>query len=264
MKNFHSVTTRALVYPLVIGIAGAFSLSCSARSDPLISVADVGTKTPLPFETPLVVPATPTAFDQQKPPDRFGFEYEDSVKFAEWDDEGLEFENFIVGYIVVQGYIVDYDPVATSADGYHAALESGEVEVVLEMSRSSSPEWYKRVTESGAVLDVGSLFGDDSDLRIGVHAGLKERAPAIVELLGKMTPGQEKLDGLKARISGGRLGVTPSVAALTFLKRHEDEWTQWMPQDAVDGVKGAIAENKTSLYWKCLPVIPGYNPIYCK
>ena len=264
MTYFPTAKVRALLSLLAVGIVAAFGLGCSPRSDPRVFVTDLATQTPLATESPGLITTTSPASVEQILSDRFAFEYKDLVKFAQWDDSGLEFENFIAGYIIVQGYVVDYEPVEVEADGYRSALETGEVEVVLEMSRSSSPEWYKRVTESGAVLDVGSLFGEDSDLRIGVHAGLKERAPAIVELLGKMSPGQETLDGLKARITGRRTGIRPAVAALMFFKRHEDEWTQWMPRDAVDGVKEAIDEGKTNLHRKCLQAIRGYVPVYCK
>lgn len=264
MSVVQAVRGRAIACVAALGLTAALVLACSApRNDPLISAAELSTPTPLPSD-PLAPPTpTPTAEEAEQPPDIFGFEYIGVVRIAQWDDDGLEMENFIVGYPMVQGYVYDVRMVELDSDGYQSALEKGEVDVVLEMSRAAGGDWYRKVTESGAVLDVGSLFGPDSDIRIGVHAGLKERAPALVELLGKIRPGKELLDGLKARLTKGRTGVGPPVGGMIFFKQNVDEWTGWMTSAAAQGVKDAIDENKTSLHRKCLRV-QGSNNFYCK
>ncbi len=256
-------STRAtLGYVMAVAVALAvLGTGCAPRSDVLLSSEDVNTPTPLPSDTP--APPTPTADGEQEPRDVSGIDYVGVVKFGQWDDKRVELENFLVGYLIVQGYVYQVELVDLPSADYQSALETGEVDVVVEISRRASPEWYEKVTGEGTVLDVGSLFGEDSDTRIGVHAGLKERAPELVELLGNITPGEDVLADLESRLTGGRVGIRPSVAALTFLKQHEDTWTQWVSAEVADDVKAAIEDNRTGLYRKCFKG-EGISMYWCK
>ncbi len=252
-----SITTASLLTIALVFIG----LACSERESPRLGLRDLATPT-LP---PLQVTPTPTSVvkGEQESLDTFGFEYIDVVKIAEWDDNTVHLLNFIVGYPLVQGYVYGVELIDVPDGDYHAALESGEVDVVLALSRTESPEWYDEVIQSGEVVDLGSLFGDDSAFRIAVSAAFNERLPEIADLLGSMTPGEEVITDLASRITGGRIGVKPNVAGLMYFQRNEDAWTQWMTTEAITGIKEALGERRTGLYRKCIQG-NGAGAYYCK
>ncbi len=260
----------------LILLAVAFACS-SARDDPLLSAEELFTPTPVPSDTPeqpeltsdtTVEPdstadATVEPEASNEPTDIFGFDYNGKVTFAQWDDPAVQMENFIVGYIIVQGMVYETELVEIEAGDYVAALESGDVDVVLEVGRTEPSPQFERLLESGEVIDVGSLFGESSDVRIGARAQLKETAPPVYDLLTKVEADEEVLSGLASQIRGGRVGVSASVAGIMFLKRHEDVWTSWVSAETAANVKAAIEAGKSGLKYKCLRV-RGENVKYCK
>ena len=211
----------------------------------------------MPSDTPVPTPET------SEPTDIFGFEYNGKVTFAQWDDPAVQMENFIVGYIIVQGMVYETELVEVAESEYAAALQSGDVDVVLEVGRTEPSPQFERLLESGEVIDVGSLFGESSDVRIGARAQLKETAPPVFDLLTKVEADEEVLSGLASQIRGGRVGVSANVAGMMFLKRHEDVWTSWVSPETAANVKAAIEEGRVGLNYKCLRV-PGENAFYCK
>lgn len=254
------------------------ALACSsARDDPLLSAEELYTPTPVPVDTPVEsrAPAEPEAKSDapaepepeatatNEPADLFGFDYNGKVAFAQWDNPAVQMENFIVGYIIVHGMVYEMDLVDVAEDDYPSALQSGDVDVVLEAAGAESSPQFGRLLESGEVVDVGSLFGESSDVRIGVRADLKETAPPVFDLLSKVEADEEVLADLASRIRGGRVGVSASVAGMMFLKRHEDVWTTWIPAETVAIVKAAIEEGKSGLKYKCLTV-RGETVRHCK
>ncbi len=178
-----------------------------------------------------------------------------TVKLGDWKDKSNSFYNNILGYIMVYGYGYKIDVVDLEPSGYEAALVSGEVDALMDMSNPESPEWYQEHIKSGAVLGTGSLFSSRPGSRIGVHANLSEKAPEVVQFLGRVTPADEALDSIEALMTGGRTGVRANVAALMFLKRHEDVWATWVEPPVSQKVKDAIEAGKTSLKnVKCIAV----------
>ena len=204
-------------------------------------------------------PAEPEATATSEPADLFGFDYNGKVAFAQWDDPALQMENFIVGYIIVHGMVYEMELVEVAEGEYPSALQSGDVDVVLEAARNQ----FTPLLESGEVVDVGSLFGEASDVRIGARAELKETAPPVFDLLTRVEADEEVLAGLAAQIRGGRVGVSASVAGMMFLKRHEDVWTSWISPETVANVKAAMEEGKSGLKYKCLTV-RGETVRHCK
>lgn len=256
--------TSAMALVLLMSLTVACS---SARDDPLLSHEELFTPTPIPSDTPEQIetatnaPAEPEA--TAEPADLFGFDYNGKVAFAQWDDPSVQMENFIVGYIIVHGMVYEMELVEVAESDYAAALQSGDIDVVLEAARSESSPQLKQLLESGDVIDVGSLFGEDSDVRIGVRSQLKETAPPVFDLLNKVEADEEVLAGLAARIRGGRVGVSASVAGMMFLKRHEDVWTNWISPETAATVKAAIEDGKSGLKYKCLTV-RGETVRHCK
>ena len=253
-------STKRLAASATIVLLGAVLFACSSeRDDPLLSPEELFTPTPLPSDTPVPTAAA----NETKPTDIFGFDYNGKVTLAQWDDPAVQMENFIVGYIIVHGMVYETELVEVAESEYAAALQSGDVDVVLEVGRTEPSPQFERLLESGEVIDVGSLFGESSDVRIGARAQLKETAPPVFDLLTKVEADEEVLSGLASQIRGGRVGVSASVAGMMFLKRHEDVWTSWVSPETAANVKVAMEETKTSLHYKCLRV-PGENAFYCK
>ncbi len=252
------------------------AVACSsARDDPLLSAEELYTPTPVPVntsaasdtpaepETKTETPAEPEAEATAEPVDLFGFDYNGKVAFAQWDDPAVQMENFIVGYIMVHGMVYEMELVEVAEGDYPSALQSGDVDVVLEASPTAPSQQFKTLLESGEVLDIGSLFGDTSNIRIGVRADLKETAPPVFDLLSKVEADEEVLADLASRIRGGRVGVSASVAGMMFLKRHEDVWTTWISPETAATVKAAMEEGKSGLKYKCLTV-RGETVRHCK
>ncbi len=225
-----------------------FGLACAPEADPF----DVGERKEVREGTPTAQPAgsagsataEPTALPEDWPEE---FEIKGAMKLAEWDDNGIRLYNYIAGYIISHGYLYDVELVEMPDSAYQEPLRKGEVDVVMAIARLECSDWYKEQTESGAVTDVGSLFEAKPDMRVGVHSNVKERAPEVVEFLAKMVPGDSVLADLTSKMTGGRTGVRPNVAALMFLKNNEDTWTRWVSGVVAERVKEAIEKGKTSL-----------------
>ena len=254
----------------------ALALACSsARDDPLLSAEELYTPTPVPVDTPVEssapaepettadTPTEPEATATSEPADLFGFDYNGKVAFAQWDNPAVQMENFIVGYIIVHGMVYEMDLVEVAEGDYPSALQSGDVDVVLNVARSEPSPHIDRLLDSGEVVDVGSFFGESSDVRIGVRAQLKETAPPVYDLLSKVEADEEVLSDLASRIRGGRVGVSASVAGMMFLKRHEDVWTSWISPETAAIVKAAMEAGKSGLKYKCLTV-RGETVKHCK
>ena len=269
------MSTKRLAASVTLVLLVAAALSCSsARENPLLSAEELFTPTPIPSDTPeqpestsdtAVEPESTTETtvepeDSNEPTDIFGFDYNGKVALAQWDDPAVHMKNFIVGYIFVHGMLYEAELVDVAESDYAAALQSGDVDVVLEVERTQQ---FEQLLESGDVIDVGSLFGESSDVRIGVRAQLKETAPPVYDLLTKVEADEEVLSDLAARIRGGRVGVSASVAGMMFLKRHEDVWMSWVSPETAANVKAGIEGAKTSLSYKCLQV-RGELVKYCK
>ena len=173
-----------------------------------------------------------------------------TIRIADWENQVVNLENALAGYIMVYGYDYAVELVDTTDEGYKTALPKGELDVVMEMA----PGWYAEHADAGLIVDVGTVKEATPDVRIGVYGSVQKNAPELVEFLGKMSPGDEIVAELASRITGGRTGIQPTVAALMYLKQHEDRWTQWVPASVAEKVKAAIKGGKTSLInRKCIP-----------
>ena len=189
---------------------------------------------------------------------------EGTVRMGIWDEKRVQLDSHLAGYIIVYGFDYSVEMVETTAEEYPGLLETGELDIVLQTSPELG-DWLAERSEDGAVLDVGTMVEATPGARIVVHGRLSERAPQIVDFLKSITADDEVFDSAAARITGGRLGINPNVAALTILKNHEDLWTQWAPAEVVERVKGAIAAGKSDLKnRKCIPTGGGGTTPNCR
>ena len=239
---------------LLLALMVTLLAACGRQDDPFLiadrkelaeqalqPAASVGAASGIP------APEVRTKYTEQELENRLYEQGVGTIKLGDWKDKGNSLYNNILGYIMVYGYDYSIDLVDLEPNGYEAALVSGEVDAVMDMSNPESPGWYQEHIKAGTVLGTGSLFSSRPGSRIGVHASLNERAPEVVQFLGRVTPTDEVLDGLEARMTGGRTGIRANVAALMFLKRHEDLWTKWVEPPVAQKVKDAIAAGKSSL-----------------
>ena len=189
---------------------------------------------------------------------------EGTVRMGIWDEKRVQLDSHLAGYIIVYGFDYSVEMVETTAEEYPGLLETGELDIVLQTSPELG-DWLAERSEDGAVLDVGTMVEATPGARIVVHGRLSERAPQIVDFLKSISADDEVFDSAAARITGGRLGINPNVAALTILKNHEDLWTQWAPAEVVERVKGAIAAGKSDLKnRKCIPTGGGGTTPNCR
>ena len=237
-----------VIVALVIALAG---IACAPTDDPFDiaqrKAAKEGTPTPTPPVTPGGTAQGGSATGSEATPHPDDIEAAGTIKLATWDDKNIDLENNIVGYVLVHGFNYTVELVDLPDASYEAALSVGDVDAVLGMSRTTSQQWYTEQTGSGVVIDTGSLFGPDSDVRIGVHISLKERAPEVVMFLQQVSPGEELLAELAANITEDRFGIKPDVAALMYLKNNRDQWTRWVPDNTAVAVNSAIERGKIGL-----------------
>ena len=268
---------QSAIIGLAAMVAAVVTLSACApeQEDPLAFGAratvraSTPTPTPRPDEpTPTPVPAevmeqvarerSDTYLDALYEPT------EGTVRMGIWDEKRVQLDSHLAGYIIVYGFDYAVEMVETTAEEYPGLLETGELDIVLQTSPELG-DWLAERSEDGAVLDVGTMVEATPGARIVVHGRLSERAPQIVDFLKSIAADDEVFDSAAARITGGRLGINPNVAALTILKNHEDLWTLWAPAEVVERVKGAIAAGKSDLKnRKCIPTGGGGTTPNCR
>ena len=268
---------RSAILLIAGSVAALVTLSACApeQEDPLVfgarATAQAATPTPPPLPdepTPTPIPAEEMERVAQERSDTYlDALYEPTegvVRIGIWDEKRVQLDNHLAGYIIVYGYDYTVEMVETTAEEYPGLLETGELDIVLQTSPELG-DWLAERSEDGAVIDVGTTVETTPGARIVVHGRLSQRAPEIVDFLGAITANDEVYDSAAARITGGRLGINPNVAALIILKKHEDLWTQWIPPDVVEKVKAAIESGKSDLQnRKCVPTGGGGTTPNCR
>ena len=231
------------------------ALACAAtRESPMLSHEDSAVFTPQPTDT---TASEVTAADEAEQGVLTG-----PIKLVQWDDNTVKLENAIAGYIMVHGFGYTVELLEMSDTGYQESLPKGDIDMVMEMA----PDWYPKHVQSGSVVDAGTFYQANPDIRIGVHSSVSNRAPELVEFLGKISQGDELLADLAGRITGGRVGINANTAALIFLKNHESVWSQWVTEPVVENVQTAIEAGKASLLDRpCVPLGKGgYSDFHLK
>jgi hypothetical protein len=256
-----SPTDRPILVALVVVSIILIVLGCSTQEDPFLPSIVTPTAVPPPTtepassdqsaepaveNTPVSVQPTPglREIDYTNIADRDVVDAE-IVRFAEWDDKDVQLGNAVLAYITFHGLRYRAEVVQVSDGDYQAALANGSVDVVLQVP-SGDAAWLAEQSEADAVVDVGSIFSDTSDIRIAVHSGLSDRSPEVIDVLTRVGVSKELFSKRAATISGGRLGIKPTVAAQAFFKRNEAVWKAWVPNEVSDLVLAAIADGRVS------------------
>ena len=117
----------------------------------------------------------------------------------------------------------------------------------LDMTQLEEPAWTQACADALAAGTEAEPYESDigchdalDDIHTGVTASLVERAPEVVEFLGKMFVGSLPLADLaKWKTDNNKEW---SDAAVYYLKNNGPTWTQWVPIDVAARVNTALAK----------------------
>ena len=180
---------------MMLAMAGA---ACAPEDEPF-PFDYHGTPTPSPVP---VANATPERIITHK----YDFISKgETIKIAEWDDNTLKMLNFLAGYVIVFGFDHTVELVDLEDRHYGDALLAGDVHLVLWMEE----DWHKTTGGDAGIVDLGTLYEAESNLRIGSSPALEEASRDIVDFLSSFVPGDEQVESLASRITGGRIGIRP-------------------------------------------------------
>ena len=225
---------------MMLAMAGA---ACAPKDEPF-PFDYHGTPTPSPVP---VADATPEKIITHK--------YDiiskgETIKIAEWDDNTLRMLNFLAGYVIIFGFDHAVELVDLEDRHYGDALLAGDVHLVLWMEE----DWHKTTGGDAGIVDLGTVYEAESGLRIGSSPALEEASQEIVQFLGSFVPGDEPVESIASRITGGRIGMRPNVAGVKYFKENKELWSQWIDQEIAEAVQEAVDGGKTGLInRKCIP-----------
>ena len=238
----HRLMTYTLLGILAVAIAMAV-VACAPEEEPF-PFDYHGTPTPSPVP---VANVTPERIITHK--------YDiiskgETIKIAEWDDNTLKMLNFLAGYVIVFGFDHSVELVDLEDRHYGDALLAGDVHLVLWMEE----DWQNTTGADAGIIDLGTVYEAEAGLRIGASPALEEASDEIVAFLREFVPGDETVESLASRITGGRIGMRPNVAGLKYFKDNGEVWTQWIAPEIAEGVQTAIDDGKAGLInRKCIP-----------
>ncbi len=117
----------------------------------------------------------------------------------------------------------------------------------LDMTLLEEPEWTPEcqaaivaaIESEPYESTIGCAF-PVADIHTGVSSAFTDRAPEVVEFLGKMFVGALPLAELAAWKADNDKGW--NEAAIYYLRTNEDVWTQWVPADVATQVKASLAQ----------------------
>ena len=245
-KSMYAMRQKQLPYAPFVVLAAIIVLTgaaCAPEDEPF-PFDYHGTPTPTPVP---VVNATPERIITHK--------YDiiskgETIKIAEWDDNTLKMLNFLAGYVIIFGFDHAVELVDLGERHYGEALLAGDVHLVLWMEQ----DWHKTTGADAGIVDLGTLYEAESNLHIGASPALEEASKAIAEFLRSFVPGDETVESLASRITGGRIGMRPNVAGVKYFKENSEVWKQWIAPKVAEGVQTAIDGGKTGLInRKCIP-----------
>ena len=113
----------------------------------------------------------------------------ETIKIAEWDDNTLRMLNFLAGYVIIFGFdhAVERSPSGRPRGQalWRQTLLAGDVHLVLWMEE----DWHEATGGDAGIVDLGTVYEAESNLRIGSSPALEEASQEIVQFLGSFVPG---------------------------------------------------------------------------
>ena len=117
----------------------------------------------------------------------------------------------------------------------------------LDMTQLEEPAWTQECADALAVATESEPYESAigchdalDDVHTGVTASLVDRAPEVVDFLGKMFIGSLPLADLATWKSENDKEWMD--AAVKYLRENESTWTAWVPADIATKVKSALAQ----------------------
>ena len=117
----------------------------------------------------------------------------------------------------------------------------------LDMTQLEEPAWSQECADALAAGTEAEPYESAigchdalDDVHTGVTASLVDRAPEVVDFLGKMFIGSLPLAGLATWKTDNNKEW--SDAAVYYLQQNESTWTTWVTDDAAKKVKAALAK----------------------
>jgi len=80
------------------------------------------------------------------------------IRFGDQQWDTLWINNAIAGYIIEKGYGYPVETIELTTPVALQSIETGDIDVIMELWRANIMEWYNRVTEEGLVVDLGNSF----------------------------------------------------------------------------------------------------------
>ena len=103
------------------------------------------------------------------------------------DDKYPQDAEFPAGYVIIFGFDHAVELVDLEDRHYGDALLAGDVHLVLWMEE----DWHKTTGGDAGIVDLGTLYEAESNLRIGSSPALEEASQEIVQFLGSFVPGDD-------------------------------------------------------------------------
>ena len=96
-----------------------------------------------------------------------------------------------------------------------------------------------RFTPERWSTDKGCAF-PLNQVKIVVHSSLPQRTPEIVEFFGEMSMDCNDISSILFTMK--EQDLTPEEAAIMWLKKNENIWSQWVPLDVAQKIKQALSQ----------------------
>lgn len=117
-----------------------------------------------------------------------------------------------------------------------------------DMVRLEEPEWtpecWEQIVEASEQEPFGTVEEacdyQSFDIRTGIWSGLVDQAPDVVEMLSNMFVGTARINELSAYMEDN--DATAEETAIYYLQTYEDDWTQWVTEEAAENVRAQLAE----------------------
>ncbi|NMC54762.1 MAG: ABC transporter substrate-binding protein [Chloroflexi bacterium] len=85
-------------------------------------------------------------------------EEKEVIRFGDQQWDTLWINNAIAGFIIEHGYGYPVETVELTTPVALQSIETGDIDVIMELWRANIMEWYNRVTAEGIVVDLGNSF----------------------------------------------------------------------------------------------------------
>lgn len=124
--------------------------------------------------------------------------------------------------------------------GTYDLIQLKEPEYTKECNAAIQEVLKDKTADMSKVTPKAGCAYETIGIHKGVTAGLKERAPELVEFFGKMTVGTDALNKTAAYMESNK--VKADQAAIWFFENFQDKWRKWVPADVAAKLEKALKD----------------------